>query len=151
MAGMLVLVWGTYCCLRVMYPAHARDWLWKRKSLNNNNNNKYNKNTYLEGCTRQDCLVLTYFSQELALSIFIAAPPLYFLGYFPLAFLEGHCPILSLVATLLHLDPVIWDFSAPSNRAASFSSTSSQSYWRYSNIFFFFSSSSAALYLSAFS
>ena len=64
------------------------------------------KITYLEGCTRQSCPVLTYLSQGLAPPIFTAAPLWYFSGYFPLAFLKGHCPFLSLAATSLLLDPV---------------------------------------------
>ena len=41
MVGVLVLVWDTHHCLRAMHLAHARDQLWKRKLLKNNN--KYNK------------------------------------------------------------------------------------------------------------
>ena len=75
--------------------------------------------------------------------ILTAAPP----WYFPLAFLEGHCPSLSLAVTSLYLDPTTWDPSAPSNKVASFSSTLSQSHWRYSIVFFFLSSSSTTLFL----
>ena len=85
-------------------------------------------NTYLKGCTRQFCLVLTYLSQGLALSIFTAAPTWYFPCCFPLAFLEGHCPFSSLAATSLYLDPMTWDPSALFNRMASSSNTLSQSH-----------------------
>ena len=88
-------------------------------------------------------------TQGLAPPIFIAAPPQYFPGCFPLAFLEGHCPFSSPVVISLCLDPVIWNSSAPSNRAASSSNTSSQSCWRYSIILFFLFSSSATLCLLA--
>ena len=81
--------------------------------------------------------------------ILTAAPLRYFSCYFSLAFLESHCPFLSPVAISLRLDLATWDSSAPSNRAVSFSSTLSWSYWRDSNIFFFFFSSSATLYLLA--
>ena len=73
------------------------------------------------------------------------------LWYFPLAFLEGHCLSSSPVVTSLHLDPAIWNPSAPSNKVASSSNTSFQSHWRYSTILFFLSSFSATLCLSAFS
>ena len=53
---------------------------------------------------------------------------------FPLAFLEGHCPSSSPAVTFLCLNPMTWNPSAPSNRAASSSSTSSRSCWRYSTI-----------------
>ena len=69
------------------------------------------------------------------------------LQYFPLAFLKGCCPFSSPAVTFLHLDPMIWDPSALSNRAASSSSTLFQSRWRYSIILFFFFFSSATLYL----
>ena len=73
----------------------------------------------------------------------------YFSGCFPLAFLGGCCFSLSLKLISLHLDPVIWDPSAPSKRAASFASTLFQSCQMYSNCFFFFSSS-ASLYFFSF-
>ena len=77
--------------------------------------------------------------------IFTAAPPRYLPGCFPLAFLEGRYTSSSSAATSLCLDPMTWDPSAPSNRAASSSSTSSRSHWRYSIILLFLSSSSATL------
>ena len=126
MAGVLVLVWDTYHCLKTIHLAYARDQLWKRKLLKNNNN-KYNKNTHLEECTRQSCPVLTHLLQGSASPIFTAAPLQYFSGCFPLAFLEGHCPSSFPVVTSLHLDSITWNPSAPSNRVASPSSTSSQS------------------------
>jgi len=107
------------------------------------------KITHLERYTRQSCLAYTHLSQRLEPPIFTAAPLQYFPGCFPLAFLEGCCPSLFPVVTSFHLDPAIWDPSAPSNRAASSSSTSFQSRWRYSIILFFLSSSSTTLYLSA--
>ena len=55
------------------------------------------KTTHFEGYT---------ISQGLAPSIFTAAPPQYLSSCFPLAFLEGHCPFLSLVAISLYLDPI---------------------------------------------
>jgi len=33
MARVLVLVWGTHCCLSVMHPAQAREWLGRRTLL----------------------------------------------------------------------------------------------------------------------
>ena len=87
----------------------------------------------------------TYLSQGLEPPILTAAP----LQHLSLAFLEGCCPSLSLVAISLCLDSVTWDSSAPSNRAASSSSTSSWSCWRYSTVLLFVSSSSTTLYLSA--
>ena len=75
--------------------------------------------------------------------------PQYFSSCFPLAFLEGRCTSSSLAATSLHLDPMTMNPSAPSNRAASSSSTSSWSRWRYSSVLFFLFFSSATLCLSA--
>ena len=147
MAEVLVLVWGIHHCLSAMHPAQAREWLWRRKLLKINN--KYKLSTYFEGCTRQSCLAHTHLSQGLKPSIFTAAPLRYFSSCFLLAFLEGHCLSLSLVATSLHLDPAIWDPSAPSNRMASSSSTLSWSHWRYSIVLLFLSSFSATLCLSA--
>ena len=141
MARVLALVWGTYCCLRAIHPAHVRDQLWRRKLLI----------THLEGCTRQSCPALTYLSQGLVLPIFTMAPPQYFPGCFSLAFLEGHYPFSFPAATSLNLDPTIWDPSTSSNRVASFSSTLSWSHWRYSIVLLFLFSSSATLCLSAFS
>ena len=103
------------------------------------------KNTHLEECTRQSCMVLTHLSQRLAPPIFTAAPPWYFTGCFPLAFLEGRCLFSSPAATSLCLDPVIQDLSAPSKRVASSSSILSQSH----QIYFNFSFSSAILCFSA--
>ena len=79
-----------------------------------------------------------------SIPILTVVPLQYFSGYFSLAFLEGYCPSLSLAAISLHLDPATWDPSVSSNRAASSSSTSSWSCWRYSNFFF----SSTILYFS---
>ena len=76
-------------------------------------------------------------------------PLQYFPSYFPLVFLEGCCPSSSLAVTSLRLDPATWDSSAPSNRAASSSSTLSWSRWRYSIVLLFLSSSSVTLCLSA--
>ena len=100
-------------------------------------------------CTRQSCPVYTHLSQGLEPPILTAAPPRYFPGCFPLAFLEGHCSSSSPAVISLHLDPATWDPSAPSNRAASSSSTLSWSRWRYSTVLFFLSSSSATFCLSA--
>ena len=97
----------------------------------------------------KSCLVLTHLSQGLVPPIFAVAPPRYFSGCLPLAFLEGCCPSLSLAVTFLHLDPMTWNPSAPSNRAVSSSSTLSWSHWRYSIVLLFLSSSSATLCLSA--
>ena len=141
MAGVLVLVWGIHYCLSVMHPAQAREWLWRRKLLS----------THLEGYTRQSCPAHIHLLQGLEPPIFTATPPRYFPSCFPLAFLEGRYTSLSPAAISLHLDPAIWDPLAPSNRAASSSSTSSQSHWRYSNVLFFFFSSSTTFYFSAFS
>ena len=91
----------------------------------------------------------THLSQGVAPPIFTAAPPQYFPGCFPLAFLEGRCSSSPPAATSVCLDPVTWDPSAPSNRVASSSSTSSRSCWRYSLVLLFLSSSSATLCLSA--
>ena len=66
----------------------------------------------------------------------------------PFSLLGGLLPLLISSVISLHLDPVTWDYSAPSNRAASFSSILSQSYWMYSNTLFFFFFSSATLCLS---
>jgi len=77
------------------------------------------KITHLERCTRQSCPVLTHLSQGLALPIFTTAPLWYFSGCFPLVFLGDHCTSSSLAATSLHLDPMTWDPSAPSNRMVS--------------------------------
>jgi len=139
MAGVLVLVWGIYYCLSVMHPAQAREWLWRRKLLS----------THLERYTRQSCPAHIHLLQGLEPPIFTATPPRYFPSCFPLAFLEGRYISLSSAAISLHLDPAIWDPLAPSNRAASSSSTLSQSHWRYSIILLFLFSSSTALYLSA--
>jgi len=76
--------------------------------------------------------------------------PQYFPSCFPLAFLEGHCLSSSLKVTSLCLDPITWNLSVLSNKAASSTSTLSRSCWRYSNYFFFFFSS-ASLYFLAFS
>ena len=91
----------------------------------------------------------THLSQGVASPILTAAPPQYFFGCFPLAFLEGCCSSSSPMATSLRLDPAAWDLSAPSNRVASSSSTLFQSHWRYSLVLFFLSSSSTTLCLSA--
>ena len=104
------------------------------------------KNTHLEKCTRQSCPAFTHLSQGLAPPIFMVAPPQYFPSYFLLAFLKDCCPSLFLVATFLHLDP-----SAPSKKAASSSSISSQSHWKYSNVLFSFFFFSTTLYFLAFS
>ena len=96
----------------------------------------------------QSCLAHTHLSQRLELPILTAAPPQYFPGCFLLAFLEGCCLFSSPAVTSLCLDPVTWDPSALSNRAASSSSTSSQSCWRYSIVLLFLSSFSATLFLS---
>ena len=100
MVGVLVLVWDTHHCLRAMHLAHARDQLWKRKLIIS-----ITKNTYLEGYTRQDCLVLIHLSQGLTFPILTAASLQYFPSCFPLAFLEGYCPFLSPVAISLCLCP----------------------------------------------
>jgi len=76
-------------------------------------------------------------------SIFTAAS----LQYFSLAFLESYCLFLFLVATFFCLDSMTWNSSAPSNRVASSSSTSSWSHWRYSIILFFLSSFSTTFCL----
>ena len=126
-------------------PSICEELAIKEKIIIRKNNYKYNKNTHLEGYTRQSYLVLTHLSQRLTLSIFTAAPLQYFPGHFPLTFLEGCCPSLSPTAISLHLDLTTWDPSVPSNRAAFSSSTSSQSCWMYSNILFFFFFSSTTL------
>ena len=84
---------------------------------------------------------------EVSTPILTAAPLRYFSSCFPLVFLEGHCSSSSPAVTSLCLDPMTWDPSAPSNRAASSFSNSSQSRWRYSIVLFFFFSSSATLFL----
>ena len=81
--------------------------------------------------------------------MFTVVPPWYFSSCFPLAFLEGHCSSLFLVATSLHLNPTTLDSLAPSNKVAFSSSTLSQSRWRYSIVLLFLSSSSTTLCLSA--
>ena len=126
-----------------MHLAHTRDRLWRK--LWKNNNNKYNKITHLEGCTRQSCPAHTHLSQGLEPSILTVASP----QYLSLAFLEGCCLSLSLAVTSLHLDPTTWDPSAPSNRVASSSSTLSRSRWRYSIVLFFFFFFSTTFCLSA--
>jgi len=95
--------------------------------------------------------VLTHLSQGLAPSILTVTSSWYFSGYFTLAFLKGYCSSLSLAATSLYLDPTTWDLSALSNRVASFSNTSSKSYWKYSTVLLFLSSSSTTLCFLAFS
>ena len=93
-------------------------------------------------------MIHTHLSQRLALFILTVVPLLYFSSCFPLAFLKGHCPFLSLEVTSLCLDPVTWDPSVLSNKVASSASILFWSCWRYSNHFFFFSSSTS-FYLSS--
>ena len=95
------------------------------------------KNTHLEGCTRQFCLVLIHLLQGIVPPIFTAVPLQYFPGCFSLAFLESYCHSSSLAVISLCLDHATWDPLVSSNRAASFLSTLSWSHWMYSNFFFF--------------
>ena len=116
---------------------------YKEKIIRNNNNNHKKLVLIFSGAYTPFTGVGT--------PILTAAPLWYFSCYLSLAFFEGHCPSLSLAVIFLCLDPVTWDSSAPSKRVAFFSSTSSWSHWRYSNVLFFFFFSSAILYLLAFS
>ena len=114
---------------------------YKEKIIRKNNNTKLV--THLEWYTRQSYSAYTHLLQELISSILTVAPLQYFSGCFPLAFLESYCPFLSLEVTSLCLDFTTWNLSVPSNKAASSTSTSFQSCWRYSNYFFFFFSSTS--------
>ena len=106
--------------------------------------------THLKWYTRQSCLALTHLSQGLIPPILTVASLQYFPCCLSLVFLKGYCPSSSPAAISLCLDPATQDLSTPSNRVASFSSTSSWNYWKYSTVLLFLSSFSATLCLSAF-
>ena len=101
----------------------------KKKIIRRNNNNNYNN--YSPLVVHQAILPSTHtFLIGVSTLYLDCGAPQYFSCYLPLAFLKGCCPFSSLAVIFLHLDPVIWDPSAPSKRTVSSSSTSSQSCWR---------------------
>ena len=71
----------------------------------------------------------------------------YLTGCFSLFFLEGYHFFSSPVVVSLYLVFMTWEPSVLSKRVTSLASTSSWSYWRYSNFFLLFSSSASLLFL----
>ena len=83
--------------------------------------------TNLELYTRQSCLACTHLLQRSILPILTAASLQYFIGCFPLVFLESCYLFLFPEMTFLCLDPVAWKLSAPTKKVVLFANTSSKS------------------------
>jgi len=102
--------------------------------------------TYLLLYNKQSYLACTYLLQRLTSPILTIASLWYFLGCFPLVFLEDyHSTLFSeeIVIIFLYLDPTTWKASVLPKRVVSSAKTLFQSCFRYSNhfLFFFFSAS----------